>query len=101
MSYFLEQLNDHLTSSICAEYSKDLPTYLKYCRDVVFAGSESSYGNHEEENMIEYLWNFYQNEEVIKELSYSIYMHRPLQFGWLEIVFRFQLLSLYLSCEIF
>ncbi|XP_047165899.1 TATA box-binding protein-associated factor RNA polymerase I subunit B [Vigna umbellata] len=48
------------------EYSKDLPTYLKYCRDVVFAGSESSYGNHEEENMIEYLWNFYQNEEDIK-----------------------------------
>ncbi|XP_020214063.1 TATA box-binding protein-associated factor RNA polymerase I subunit B [Cajanus cajan] len=44
-------------------YSKDLPTYLKYCRDVVFAGSEPSYGNHEEENMIEYLWNFYQNEE--------------------------------------
>ncbi|TKY67622.1 TATA box-binding protein-associated factor RNA polymerase I subunit B [Spatholobus suberectus] len=47
-------------------YSKDLPTYLKYCRDVVFAGSEPSYGNHEEENMIEYLWNFYQNEEDIK-----------------------------------
>ncbi|KAK7279622.1 hypothetical protein RJT34_24677 [Clitoria ternatea] len=45
------------------EYSKDLPTYLKYCRDVVFAGSEPSYGNHEEESMIEYLWNFYQNEE--------------------------------------
>ncbi|KAK7312294.1 hypothetical protein VNO77_36059 [Canavalia gladiata] len=44
-------------------YSKDLPTYLKYCRDVVFAGSEPSYGNHEEEKMIEYLWNFYQNEE--------------------------------------
>nr|KYP68275.1 hypothetical protein KK1_021896 [Cajanus cajan] len=48
-------------------YSKDLPTYLKYCRDVVFAGSEPSYGNHEEENMIEYLWNFYQNEEDIKQ----------------------------------
>ncbi|KAJ1440932.1 Transcription initiation factor Rrn7, Zinc-finger [Sesbania bispinosa] len=48
------------------EYSKDLPTYLKYCRDVVFAGSESSYGNHEEENMIEHLWNFYQNEEDTK-----------------------------------
>ncbi|XP_027366571.1 TATA box-binding protein-associated factor RNA polymerase I subunit B [Abrus precatorius] len=45
-------------------YSKDLPTYLKYCRDVVFAGSEPSYGNHEEENMIQYLWNFYQNENI-------------------------------------
>jgi len=51
--------------------------------------------------MIEYLWNFYQNEEVIKELCYSIDMHRPLQLGCLEIVLRFQLLSLYLSCEIF
>ncbi|XP_061336584.1 TATA box-binding protein-associated factor RNA polymerase I subunit B isoform X2 [Gastrolobium bilobum] len=47
------------------EYSKDLTTYLKYCRDVVFAGSEPSYGNHEEENMIQYLWNFYQNEENV------------------------------------
>ncbi|ESW03751.1 hypothetical protein PHAVU_011G039300 [Phaseolus vulgaris] len=51
------------------EYTKDLPTYLKYCRDVVFAGLEPSYGNHEEENMIEYLWNFYQNEEDIKPLE--------------------------------
>lgn len=67
----------------------------------MFAGSESAYGNHEEESMIEYLWNFYQNEEVIKELCYSIDMHRPLQLGCLEIVLRFQLLSLYLSCEIF
>jgi len=66
----------------------------------VFAGSEASYGNHEEENMIEYLWNFYQNEEVIKELSYSIGMHRPLELRCLEIVLKFQLLSLYLSCDI-
>ncbi|KAK7396013.1 hypothetical protein VNO78_16694 [Psophocarpus tetragonolobus] len=44
-------------------YSKNLPTYLKYCRDVVFAGSEPSYGNHEEENIVDYLWNIYQNEE--------------------------------------
>jgi len=50
--------------------------------------------------MIEYLWNFYQNEEVIKELSYSIGMHRPLELRCLEIVLKFQLLSLYLSCDI-
>ncbi|MED6121650.1 hypothetical protein PIB30_032191 [Stylosanthes scabra] len=48
------------------EYSKDLSTYLKHCRDVVFAGSEASYGNYEEEKMIEYLWNFYQNEKETK-----------------------------------
>ncbi|WJX43519.1 hypothetical protein P8452_30603 [Trifolium repens] len=48
------------------EYSKDLPTYLKYCKDVVFAGLEPSYGNHEEKNMMETLWKHYQNEENTK-----------------------------------
>ncbi|KAL4393049.1 hypothetical protein AHAS_Ahas02G0013100 [Arachis hypogaea] len=45
------------------EYSKDLASYLKHCRDVVFARSEASYGNYEEEKMIEYLWNSYKNEK--------------------------------------
>ncbi|KAJ7953810.1 TATA box-binding protein-associated factor RNA polymerase I subunit B [Quillaja saponaria] len=45
------------------DYSKDLSTYLQYCKDVVFAGLEPSYEDHEEEKMIEYLWNFYQNEK--------------------------------------
>ncbi|RHN56323.1 hypothetical protein MtrunA17_Chr5g0428231 [Medicago truncatula] len=46
------------------EYSKDLPTYLKYRRDVVFDGSkEQSYDNYEEQRMIEILRNFYQNEK--------------------------------------
>ncbi|CAJ2679381.1 TATA box-binding protein associated factor RNA polymerase I subunit [Trifolium pratense] len=48
------------------EYSKNLPTYLKYCKDVVFAGLEPSYGSHEEENMMENLWKHYQNEENTK-----------------------------------
>ncbi|KAG4967016.1 hypothetical protein JHK87_032667 [Glycine soja] len=56
----------HLPQNYSSGYSKDLATYLKYCRDVVFAGSEPSYGNHEEEKMIEYLWRFYQNEEDTK-----------------------------------
>ncbi|KAH1220063.1 hypothetical protein GmHk_12G033824 [Glycine max] len=56
----------HLPQKYSSGYSKDLATYLKYCRDVVFAGSEPSYGNHEEEKMIEYLWRFYQNEEDTK-----------------------------------
>ncbi|WJX45269.1 hypothetical protein P8452_32162 [Trifolium repens] len=50
---------------IC-EYSKDLPTYLKYCKDVVFAGLEPSYGTHEEQNMMENLWKHYHNEENTK-----------------------------------
>ncbi|CAK8576647.1 unnamed protein product [Lathyrus sativus] len=48
------------------EYSKDLPAYLKYCKDVVFAGAEPSLGNHEEKNMIKNLWEHYQNEENTK-----------------------------------
>ncbi|KEH29974.1 TATA box-binding protein associated factor RNA polymerase I subunit B-like protein [Medicago truncatula] len=48
------------------EYSKDLPTYLKYCKDVVFAGLEPSLGSYEETNMMEILWKHYQNEENTK-----------------------------------
>lgn len=48
----------------CAEYSKDLPTYLKYCKDVVFAGLEPPHDDPEEAIMIEKFWKFYQNEKV-------------------------------------
>ncbi|KAK2381677.1 TATA box-binding protein-associated factor RNA polymerase I subunit B [Trifolium repens] len=47
------------------EYSKDWPTYLKYCKDGVFVGLEPSYA-HEEQNMMENLWKHYQNEENTK-----------------------------------
>ncbi|XP_077241836.1 TATA box-binding protein-associated factor RNA polymerase I subunit B-like [Tasmannia lanceolata] len=45
------------------EYSKDLHSYLKYCKDVVFAGLTTSY---EEDSIIEQLWNLFENEEDIK-----------------------------------
>ncbi|KAF8399474.1 hypothetical protein HHK36_015340 [Tetracentron sinense] len=45
------------------EYSKDLPTYLKYCKDVVFAGLAPSFEANEEEKIIEQLWNFYESQE--------------------------------------
>ncbi|KAI4314160.1 hypothetical protein L6164_027095 [Bauhinia variegata] len=45
------------------EFAKDLSTYLQYCKDVVFAGLEASCEDHEEEKMIEYLWDVYQNEK--------------------------------------
>ncbi|KAE9600063.1 hypothetical protein Lal_00045724 [Lupinus albus] len=50
------------------EYSKDLTAYLQYCRDVAFAGSELPF---EEEKMIEYLCDPFQNDEDTKppELS--------------------------------
>lgn len=48
-----------------AEYSKDLPTYLQHCKDVVFAGLESLFEDHEEEKMIEQFWNYYQNQKVM------------------------------------
>lgn len=50
------------------EYSKDLPTYLQYCKDVVFAGSESLFvDDHEEQKLIEQLWNYYQNGKDLEQ----------------------------------
>ncbi|KAF2291913.1 hypothetical protein GH714_036086 [Hevea brasiliensis] len=46
------------------EFTKDLPSYLQYCKDVVFAGAGPSHMDHlEEEKLIEKLWDFYQNEK--------------------------------------
>ncbi|XP_057531379.1 TATA box-binding protein-associated factor RNA polymerase I subunit B [Amaranthus tricolor] len=46
------------------EYSKDLPTYLQYCEDVLFAGLEPSY---RESTLREELWSFFKtNREDIK-----------------------------------
>ncbi|KAF9588872.1 hypothetical protein IFM89_016835 [Coptis chinensis] len=45
------------------EYLKDLPTYLKYCQDVVFAGLKPLLEINEEERIIEKLWNFYERQE--------------------------------------
>ncbi|KAF8407261.1 hypothetical protein HHK36_006388 [Tetracentron sinense] len=46
------------------EYSKDLPTYLKYCKDVVFAGLAPSFEANEEKKIIEQLWNTYESQEL-------------------------------------
>lgn len=46
------------------EYSKDLPTYLHFCKDVVFSGLEPSFEDYEEEMLIKKLWDYYQNEKV-------------------------------------
>ncbi|KAF5180326.1 Tata box-binding protein-associated factor rna polymerase i subunit b [Thalictrum thalictroides] len=45
------------------EYLEDLPTYLKYCKDVVFAGLKPLLDNNEEERIIEKLWDFYVCQE--------------------------------------
>ena len=51
------------------EYSKDLPTYLQYCKDVVFAGLEPPFDDLEEEKIINELWDFYQEQKVINALE--------------------------------
>ncbi|PIA37901.1 hypothetical protein AQUCO_02900033v1 [Aquilegia coerulea] len=45
------------------EYLEDLPTYLKYCKDVVFAGLKLLLDNNDEDRTIEKLWNFYEHQE--------------------------------------
>ncbi|KAL6971783.1 hypothetical protein U1Q18_031464 [Sarracenia purpurea var. burkii] len=47
------------------EYSNDLPTYLKYCREVVFAGLEPAFEDFGEQKIIEELWDFYQNQKEV------------------------------------
>ncbi|KAK1435820.1 hypothetical protein QVD17_01590 [Tagetes erecta] len=42
-----------------SDHAKDLDTYLKYCKDVVFAGEESSL----EDGIIESLWDFYPKQK--------------------------------------
>nr|XP_004246715.1 TATA box-binding protein-associated factor RNA polymerase I subunit B [Solanum lycopersicum]XP_010326027.1 TATA box-binding protein-associated factor RNA polymerase I subunit B [Solanum lycopersicum]XP_019071201.1 TATA box-binding protein-associated factor RNA polymerase I subunit B [Solanum lycopersicum] len=48
------------------EFSKDLHSYLRYCKDVVFAGLGPAYDDHEEKKLIEDLWNFYQSRKAGK-----------------------------------
>ncbi|KDP41196.1 hypothetical protein JCGZ_15603 [Jatropha curcas] len=46
------------------EFAKDLPSYLQYCKDVVFAGAGPSRTDYRvEEELIDKLWDFYQNEQ--------------------------------------
>ncbi|KAL8544671.1 hypothetical protein ACS0TY_005052 [Phlomoides rotata] len=42
------------------EYSCDLPSYLQYCKDVVFSGLRTPH-NDVEEKLLEELWEFYQD----------------------------------------
>ena len=51
------------------EYSKDLPTYLQFCKDVAFVGLEPSFEDHEEQKIIVELWDFYMNEKVRYSLN--------------------------------
>lgn len=46
-----------------SDHGNDLKTYLEYCKDVVFAGGELSFEDHEEDQIIEDLWNYYQKKE--------------------------------------
>ncbi|KAL5759526.1 hypothetical protein ACOSP7_018049 [Xanthoceras sorbifolium] len=65
----LEAIYKHVGDTY--EYCKDLPTYLQYCKDVVFAGLEPPHDDHEETRMIEQFWNFYQNEKELEPAEES------------------------------
>ncbi|KAL9225929.1 hypothetical protein vseg_001803 [Gypsophila vaccaria] len=60
----LEKKYDELNNRY--EYAKDLPTYLQYCKDVVFAGLEPLY---KDPDLIEELWDFYQKNREAVEAS--------------------------------
>ncbi|XP_074354229.1 TATA box-binding protein-associated factor RNA polymerase I subunit B-like [Apium graveolens] len=44
------------------EYSKSMPTYLQYCKDVVFAGFGPSFEDIEESKIIEEFWSLYRRQ---------------------------------------
>lgn len=50
-----------LAQSETTEFTKDLPTYLQDCRDVIFAGSFDS--DEMEAEFIEKFWDFYQKNQ--------------------------------------
>ncbi|KAJ0680286.1 putative RNA polymerase I transcription initiation factor TAF1B/Rrn7 [Helianthus annuus] len=53
-----------LSIDMCGvDHGKDLKEYLKYCKDVVFAGVELSYEDQEEDKIIEDLWKCYENKK--------------------------------------
>ncbi|KAL7099130.1 hypothetical protein ACP275_09G063200 [Erythranthe tilingii] len=62
------------TDDMQQEYSSDLPSYLDYCKDVVFPGLRPSYRDPEklkllkiENELLDELWEFYQNNKDIKK----------------------------------
>jgi hypothetical protein len=48
--------------SYCTDYSKEVHSYLKYCKDVVFTGMTFSL---EEEHLIDIFWDMYKGKEVM------------------------------------
>ncbi|GFP85932.1 tata box-binding protein-associated factor RNA polymerase i subunit b [Phtheirospermum japonicum] len=48
-----------------AEYSCDLPSYLQFCKDVVFSDLRPSYEDLEEEKILKEFWDFYQSNKVL------------------------------------
>jgi hypothetical protein len=44
------------------DYSSDLRSYLKYCKDVIFTGITCS---TEEEHLVEIFWDMYKAGEVL------------------------------------
>ncbi|VFQ85946.1 unnamed protein product [Cuscuta campestris] len=51
------------------DFAQDLPSYLQYCKDVVFAGLNSSFEDREEESLIEELWDLYQTNKEAEPLD--------------------------------
>ncbi|XP_050213695.1 TATA box-binding protein-associated factor RNA polymerase I subunit B-like [Mercurialis annua] len=65
------------------EFTKDLPSYLQYCKDVVFAGAgQSRMDGHKEEEFIEKLWVFYSknSEEPGIRNSISLFNQKRLRY---------------------
>ncbi|KAI4366307.1 hypothetical protein MLD38_022196 [Melastoma candidum] len=47
------------------EFNQDTSSYLKFCKEVLFAGLEAPFEDYEETKMISELWYFYQSSMVM------------------------------------
>lgn len=62
----------HVTENLflMSDYGKDLPTYLKYCKDVIFAGAKMSY---DEELLFRHFWQHYEKlGEEVRKISSTV-----------------------------
>lgn len=69
--YLCYLFNEFIIIFILIDHLKDLRSYLKYCGNTIFAGLTST---STERNMIERLWEIYDNQEVISFLYWHFYV---------------------------
>ncbi|XVE85858.1 hypothetical protein DITRI_Ditri17bG0125100 [Diplodiscus trichospermus] len=82
--------NSHAGDNCVADLSKTMLSYLQFCQDVIFAGSELPVDfYHEEKSLIDKLWDYYQKEKVTYKLwpfIWNSFLSFCLKFIWVYYI---------------